>query len=442
LSNGQTANQPNATNLKIESWRRGLTAVGRAASCGLIRQREWWFHKLPFCILVFALVSDGALTSSVLLRLVALIAIVSCVANYGNAVNEVCDVGEDARAGKPNIAAQRGIGAVWTIAAISAGLALAIACAVCARAVLLTICVLALAAAYSIPPVRLKAKMWLGVIADALCAHTYPALLTLALAVNDLPSWRHGALIAATVAWSFVAGLRNILSHQLFTERRDRESGLRTLVHRLGRKRTTRFLTALIMPLEVAALGAMSLLAPAGPIFFGVAALYVFSELLRQWSGHKHIFPFFDNAFYLSWGPLGALADLALRDLAYGLLLPAYTLLFWSNFAWAWRKAAEPIRKWFRPADREAHLRGLGADILLVRKSELFDSEWYSLAYPDVPISGMDAAEHYCRIGWREARDPSRNFSTKAYLTRNPDVAAAKINPFVHYLRYGRSEGR
>ena len=56
----------------------------------------------------------------------------------------------------------------------------------------------------------------------------------------------------------------------------------------------------------------------------------------------------------------------------------------------------------------------------------------------DVP----DSAAHYCRIGWKLGLDPNRDFSTRGYLKDYPDVAAANINPFVHYLTLGRAEGR
>lgn len=34
------------------------------------------------------------------------------------------------------------------------------------------------------------------------------------------------------------------------------------------------------------------------------------------------------------------------------------------------------------------------------------------------------------------------NFDAQAYLKNNPDVAAAGVDPYEHYLQYGRSEGR
>src|SRR3546814_11595423 len=54
----------------------------------------------------------------------------------------------------------------------------------------------------------------------------------------------------------------------------------------------------------------------------------------------------------------------------------------------------------------------------------------------------VGVAEHYLRIGAQLLYDPSPGFSTRRYLRANPDVAAAGMNPLVHYLRFGRGEGR
>ena len=45
-------------------------------------------------------------------------------------------------------------------------------------------------------------------------------------------------------------------------------------------------------------------------------------------------------------------------------------------------------------------------------------------------------------FGWHEGRDPSVGFDTTSYLAAYPDVAAAGVNPLVHYLRFGDTEGR
>jgi hypothetical protein len=70
------------------------------------------------------------------------------------------------------------------------------------------------------------------------------------------------------------------------------------------------------------------------------------------------------------------------------------------------------------------------------------DAAFYLAANPDVAAAGIEAADHYWRMGWREGRDPSPWFRTGFYLAANPDVAAAGINPLWHYLVRGREEGR
>ncbi|KAK0341875.1 hypothetical protein LTR94_024619 [Friedmanniomyces endolithicus] len=51
-------------------------------------------------------------------------------------------------------------------------------------------------------------------------------------------------------------------------------------------------------------------------------------------------------------------------------------------------------------------------------------------------------ALHYLEEGWLQGLDPAPDFETSFYLAANADVSAAGINPFVHYLAEGRSEGR
>lgn len=80
------------------------------------------------------------------------------------------------------------------------------------------------------------------------------------------------------------------------------------------------------------------------------------------------------------------------------------------------------------------------SDADLLRESELFDVEFYLRKNPDVRTSGIDPVLHYLRQGARDGRDPSKAFSTNAYLRRNADVGG--MNPLVHYLRVGKPAGR
>ncbi|MCR5834673.1 MAG: hypothetical protein K6G55_08525 [Selenomonadaceae bacterium] len=76
----------------------------------------------------------------------------------------------------------------------------------------------------------------------------------------------------------------------------------------------------------------------------------------------------------------------------------------------------------------------------IISNSLLFDSEWYCKTYGFGEY--LDAANHYSNIGWRENKNPSAFFSTEDYLTKNPDVKDADMNPLVHFERFGFKEKR
>lgn len=80
--------------------------------------------------------------------------------------------------------------------------------------------------------------------------------------------------------------------------------------------------------------------------------------------------------------------------------------------------------------------------LALLKHSGLFDPEWYLCNNPDVAEAKMDPLLHYLRYGGREGRDPSPKFSSSAYLNENKDVAESKMNPLAHCVLYGRQEGR
>lgn len=81
-------------------------------------------------------------------------------------------------------------------------------------------------------------------------------------------------------------------------------------------------------------------------------------------------------------------------------------------------------------------------DYRLVKKSGLFDKEFYLAQNPDVARLKIDPIRHYLERGWKEDRNPSETFNTRDYLLANKDVAEAGINPLVHFLRFGRDEKR
>jgi predicted HAD superfamily hydrolase/glycosyltransferase involved in cell wall biosynthesis len=78
----------------------------------------------------------------------------------------------------------------------------------------------------------------------------------------------------------------------------------------------------------------------------------------------------------------------------------------------------------------------------LIARSGLFSRSYYYETYEDVAGSGADPIEHYCQYGWREQRNPNKDFDTHYYLGTSQDVALAGVNPFAHWVQYGQFELR
>ena len=77
-----------------------------------------------------------------------------------------------------------------------------------------------------------------------------------------------------------------------------------------------------------------------------------------------------------------------------------------------------------------------------VRRSILFDSDWYLQKRQKSMGAYQDPVEHYVMEGAFQGFDPGPFFNTKDYLSLHPDVAKAKSNPLFHFVRYGAREGR
>ena len=87
-------------------------------------------------------------------------------------------------------------------------------------------------------------------------------------------------------------------------------------------------------------------------------------------------------------------------------------------------------------------VRGFSAqDRAFVEASPFFDGDWYAAAYADI-LDGMEPSEHYLSVGWLLECSPGPVFDGMEYLRRHRDVAAANVNPLLHYERIGRAEGR
>lgn len=76
------------------------------------------------------------------------------------------------------------------------------------------------------------------------------------------------------------------------------------------------------------------------------------------------------------------------------------------------------------------------------RVAKRFDKSWYLERNPDVAAAGIDPLLHFMSHGHQEGRWPNSEFDPAWYLTHNPDVARSGMNPFVHFTKFGNDEGR
>ncbi|MGZ4416250.1 MAG: UbiA family prenyltransferase [Gaiellaceae bacterium] len=306
----------------------------------LVRSHAWWFNKLPLSVTLMLLLLDGHdATVHAIVASASLLVAVSAVANYGYALNELFDVEEDAAASRPNQAAGRSRLRFALVIAGSASVAVAAAAAAAGWAgAALAAVELCLPLAYSIPPVRIKERGWLGVAADASAAHVYPALLGLLTVQRVDSALLSTPLIAAVLVWATATGLRGILSHQLATAERDEAGGLTTVVHRIGRAPLERAVIVGLLPAEVVAFAVAVLLSRAGPLALVLLAAYLAYECVRTRSGAHTVrvfrpegqpyIPFVEESLYKAWGPVVFAADAAMHDARWLVVLPLYALAF------------------------------------------------------------------------------------------------------------------
>ena len=77
------------------------------------------------------------------------------------------------------------------------------------------------------------------------------------------------------------------------------------------------------------------------------------------------------------------------------------------------------------------------------RPSFLFDPDYYRAEASHLPcISTCNSVLHYALVGRHLGKSPSSHFDANYYLAQNPDVASSGIDPFLHFIRFGGKEGR
>jgi 4-hydroxybenzoate polyprenyltransferase len=308
-----------------------------------LRLGTWWRHLVPpllavvYATALLAAPAAGPVLAALPLFLVSVLGI----AGLGYFLNDVSDVAVDRRAGKANAAA--GLSPRRRLAVLAALLVVGLAPWLLLPRRPLALGLLgvevALLAAYSLPPLRLKERGAGGLLADAGYGHALPLLVAAALfSPPPAAAWppRPSGLVVLAAAWALAKGLRNITLHQLADRKNDRRASCRTFV---GGARPVAVLDVVnrgLLPLELALLVAL-LAALAAPLVVAGFALFLaftalkFSAWKMPFMPRRQLrfkFHWFLNDFYEEWAPLLLLAAWALRQPAAWLLLPVHLLLF------------------------------------------------------------------------------------------------------------------
>lgn len=298
----------------------------------VVRAEQWWDAKVPPLVGIAAL-AIGARPGPAPVRAMGDLLLLVCsmvgVAAFGHVVNDWCDVEVDAAGGKANRLAAMATGRRAALAggALVVGLAPWLLLERRGLALAALAVEVGLLVAYSVPPLRLKGRVWAGALADAAYAFAVPFLLVV-LALGPQPGRSDGPLVLALLAaWGLVLGLRGILHHQVHDAEADRAAGVGTVARSLGVGTVERLMATVLLPLELVLLVAVVLVAGITWIWWLLAAFVVWRtfqvsflwteplvpSVLRQPRQRVEVVGFhYVNDFLERWLPVAALISLAL----------------------------------------------------------------------------------------------------------------------------------
>lgn len=81
-------------------------------------------------------------------------------------------------------------------------------------------------------------------------------------------------------------------------------------------------------------------------------------------------------------------------------------------------------------------------DYLTIKRSGLFDTAYYLMNNPEIRKADIDPLMHFVKYGWREGKNPSKNFDIQQYLKSNPEYLKINMNPLVHFINTGSGIGK
>lgn len=212
----------------------------------LLRFSSWWNHAiLPLSFWSYLIAFNGGFTVHALCFCALLLVGSALVAALGYIINDYFDRVPDRQVHKPNFFDGSVIRSVTlTMSIVALGVSIWSVLVVETLTIVLLVVECALFILYSAPPVRLKNKS-LGIIADALYSRVIPVLTMLSF---DSSFGNKFVLISAI--WMLIAGVRNILEHQINDYEPDRLASQYTFVRKHGISKIKGYIFNYLLPIE------------------------------------------------------------------------------------------------------------------------------------------------------------------------------------------------
>jgi len=99
------------------------------------------------------------------------------------------------------------------------------------------------------------------------------------------------------------------------------------------------------------------------------------------------------------------------------------------------RRSAFQMASWMLRHPSRRGFRNASTYVAL-RRSRVFDADFYLSQSPDVAAAGQNPLMHYIEHGATEGRDPNPYFKTAEHLDRHPELIESGLNPLLHQIKY------
>lgn len=114
---------------------------------------------------------------------------------------------------------------------------------------------------------------------------------------------------------------------------------------------------------------------------------------------------------------------------------------YYHYITWGKQENKQPIQSKAELEEQERQKENLKIQAEIIKKTELFNEDYYTQKYEDVKYSLKTPALHYITQGYKEHKNPSRYFDNNYYLYKYQEEIGEDINPLYHYLTEGKNKG-